>query len=266
MEPRTSADWADYFAANTRRWDDFDWSLPAGVTRQELRPILPSIQAWQLGETSDGRHLRAAARRYAATCGDVDFPRAVEGFIREEQTHGEALGRFLDAIGVPRVRRYWGDSVFRGFRYALSGIELRTTIVVLIETSALLFYAALRRATPSPLLQAICAQMLRDEGPHLQFQCERLAMIHAQRRPSLLRITYFGQRVLYFAVVSAVWLENRPMLRAGGFTFASFWSQAWRKMNYHWQQMRPTTKKVATPVRHASLRQEAPSRLSGWLR
>ena len=34
------------------------------MTATELDAIACSLQAWQLGETSDGRHLRAAAARY----------------------------------------------------------------------------------------------------------------------------------------------------------------------------------------------------------
>ena len=73
------------------------------MTPAELDAIARSLQAWQLGETSDGNHLRAVAARYAARVGDPDYPSAVELFIREEQRHGELLGRFLDRAGVGRV-------------------------------------------------------------------------------------------------------------------------------------------------------------------
>jgi hypothetical protein len=271
MRIMTSREWVDLFTANRAVWARFSFDEDPGVTLAEIRPILKSIQAWQLGETSGGRHLRNAARRYAAATGDVDFIAAAEGFIVEEQTHGEALGIFLDKIGAPRIRKYWGDSVFRLFRYALPNIETWTTIVIQIETMALIFYSALRRATPSPLLERICTQMLRDEIPHLHFQFERLGMIHAGRRPILLRATYAAQRLLFLCVVLAVWFENRRMLRAGGFTFADYWRQSWRKMSYYWYKMHRVTEFVARDEEFAKsrstvrLNREATSRIEGWL-
>src|SRR5688572_9507202 len=146
MRHRTSAEWVAYFEENERLWSRLEFPRDAGVSREQIASILPSIQAWQLGETSDGRHLRLAAARHAYATGDPAFADAVEYFIREEQRHGEALGQFLDRIGAPRIRSNWGDSAFRAFRYARPSMELCTTVLIMVETMALVFYAALRRA------------------------------------------------------------------------------------------------------------------------
>src|SRR5262245_8205438 len=57
----TSAEWVDYFRANAERARSIPWGRGAGITPEEHSAIARSLQAWQLGETSDGRHLRAAA-------------------------------------------------------------------------------------------------------------------------------------------------------------------------------------------------------------
>src|SRR5581483_3217776 len=106
---------------------------------------------------------------------------AVEWFIREEQRHGELLGRFLDLAGAGRVRADWGDRLFRAVRYCLPNMEVWTTPVVMVETLALVYYNALRRATGSAVLRGICARILADEVPHLRFQCERLAAMFRGR-------------------------------------------------------------------------------------
>src|SRR5437870_3892829 len=100
---RTTAEWVGYFRTNAARWRPIPWQRGAEVTSAHLAAVARSLQAWQLGETSDGRHLRAAAARYADRVGDTDYTEAIDLFIREEQRHGELLGRFLDLSGVGRV-------------------------------------------------------------------------------------------------------------------------------------------------------------------
>jgi len=276
MRHRTSEEWVAYFAENERLWSRLEWPAEAGVTCDEIGPILRSIQAWQLGETSDGRHLRAAAARHAYATGDPAFADAVEHFIREEQRHGEALGQFLDRIGAPRIRKNWGDSAFRAFRYARPSMELWTTVVIMVETMALVFYGALRRATPSPLMRQICGQILRDEVPHLRFQFERLAAVQAARPTWKRRLVSAAQRLLFFGVVLAVWVDHRRLLKAGGHSFATYWSQSWRRMWWIRREMyaegpaRRGGAVAAPPIRRTPENAvdgalESPSRTRGWL-
>ena len=89
--------------------------------------------------------------------GDPDLPAVIDLFIREEQYHGELLGRFLDLSGPGRVRADWGDSLFRAARYSVTNMEVWTTPVVMVETLAVIYYNAVRRATDSPVLRVVCA-------------------------------------------------------------------------------------------------------------
>ncbi len=235
--PLTSSEWIAYFRANAASPRPLPWWRGAELTPEECAAIGRSLQAWQLGETSDGRHLRAAAARYAEDVGDRDYPAAVELFIREEQRHGDMLGRFLDLAGVGRVRSDWGDTLFRAARYCVRSMEVWTTAVVMVETLALLYYNAVRRATRSPLLQAICSQILSDEGPHLRFQCERLADIHAGRSRWLLWLTLFAQKLFFFLVLALVWLGHRKALRAGGYDWRRYHRAARDRMAAAWRRM-----------------------------
>jgi hypothetical protein len=209
------------------------------VTAEELAAIARSLQGWQLGETSDGRHLRAAAARYAARVGDRDCLAAIELFIREEQRHGETLGRFLDLSEAGRVRADWGDTLFRAARYCVTNMEVWTTVVVMVETLALVYYNAIRRATGSALLRAICAQILCDEVPHLRFQCERLATLFRRRSRFALWLTMLGQRLCFLVVLMLVWAGHRRALRAGGYTWQRFWRASWDRMNVSWRLTNP---------------------------
>lgn len=237
--PLTSAQWLVYFRANLVQQRALPWERGAQVTPLELAAIARSLQAWQRGETSDGRHLRAAAARYAEQVGDPDYLTAIEFFIREEQRHGELLGRFLDLAGPGRVYADWGDRLFRAARYCLTNMEVWTTPVVMVETLALVYYNAIRRSTGSALLQAICAQILADEIPHLRFQCERLAILFRGRSRLGFALTMLLHRLGFLGVVALVWIGHRQALRAGGYGWRRYWRAAWDRMNACWRRMDP---------------------------
>ncbi len=239
VRPRTAAEWVACFRANAARCRAIPWERGAGVTPADLAAIARSLQAWQLGETSDGRHLRAAAARYADQVGDPDYLPAVDLFIREEQRHGRLLGRFLDLAGAGRLTADWGDRLFRAARYCFTDMEVWTTPVVMVETLALVYYNAIRRATRSAVLSAICAQILADEVPHIRFQCERLALLLRRRPRFALRLTRLGQRACFLVIVALVWAGHRRALRAGGYSWRRYWRAAWDRMNAAWRLMDP---------------------------
>ncbi|MBY0458375.1 MAG: ferritin-like domain-containing protein, partial [Gemmataceae bacterium] len=127
----------------------------------------------------------------------------------------------------------------RCFRHFLPRMEVWATVVIMVEEHAMVYYAAVRRATGCPILRAVCRQILRDEVPHLRFQCERLAVLHRGRSPALRAVTVGCQRMLFAGVTLAVWVGHRRALRAGGHTFGTFWRSAWARMGRAWRRMDP---------------------------
>lgn len=238
---RSSEEWVAYFRANAGRLLDVPWEDGARLTPEERELVAASLPSWQLGESSDGARLLAAARRHAEATGDPAFVEAVALFIREEQRHGADLGRVLDLVGVPRKTWYWGDAVFRRLRHLLTRMELASSVLITVEVHAMLYYAAIRRATGSAVLRRVCEQILRDEVPHIRFQCERLAILH-RRRPRFLRaLGLAAHKFLFAGVTLAVWAGHRRALRAGGFTFRRFWREAWSRMGNAYRMMDPRT-------------------------
>jgi hypothetical protein len=235
----TSAEWIAYFRANANNLLDIPWDAGAGVTPEELAEIVDSLRAWQLGETSDGARLIRTAEKHAERIGDPGYVDLIKLFIAEEQRHGETLGLFLDAAGVPRAKKNLGDSLFRVFRHFLMQMEVWASVVVIIEVHAMLYYAAIRRATGSAVLRRICEQILRDEVPHIRFQCERLAIIRRKRPRTLRWFTSAAQRVLFVGITMTVWVGHRRALKAGGFTFRRFWRNARAHMGQAWRAMNP---------------------------
>ena len=239
--PRTrpSAEWRDHFLANADNLRAIAWDAGPKIAPGELAEIAESLCAWQLGESSDGAHLRAAARKHADAISEPEFLEAIEAFIKEEQRHGATLGRYLDMAGVARPQTEWTVSCFRWLRNCLGTMEMWTTPVLMAEVHALVYYNAIRRASGCPVLRKICEQLLVDEIPHIRFQCERLAQILRARPRLLYVLTMLLHRVMFTGITLVIWFGHRRALRAGGYRFGRFWKGAWTKMNHAWRMMDP---------------------------
>ncbi|WP_335004024.1 ferritin-like domain-containing protein [Nostoc sp.] len=235
----TSDKWYTYYKANAEFQLEIPWKRGAEITEDERNAIGDSLAAWQLGETSDGLHLLAAAKNYAQYIKDPRYVDVIELFIKEEQRHGGDLGRFLDLAQIPRLQHNWGDTLFRKIRYAIPTMEIWTTPVIMVETLALVYYKAIQNATNSAVLKQLCQQILRDEVKHIRFQYERLAIIQKNRPAWLRKLIYLIQQLLYYVPVILVWMAHHRALRAGGHSFKSYWRDAWVKMNFAWERMKP---------------------------
>jgi hypothetical protein len=218
---KTSNYWIGHFKANAQQLR-VNWEQWPGVTPQEIQVILPSLQAWQLGETSEGKHLLAAATLYANKVDDPGYIEAVKFFIKEEQKHGNNLGRYIDAIGKKRIRHNWGDSLFRQIRYFNTNMEIWTLAVIVVESTAQIFYQALKDATNCTLLKEICTDILIDEAYHITFQTERLAIIYSGKNTFSRAWRKTAYKYFFYGTSCVVWFAHSKLFKAGGNTFSGY--------------------------------------------
>lgn len=221
---RTSKQWFDYFNHNLTI-ERINWQQYPTVTEQELTPILQSLQAWQLGETSDGSNLLRAGNIYADRIGDKFYVKALQLFIKEEQKHGENLGKYLDLIGEPRIKKNIGDSMFRKVRHLNTSMESWTLAVITVESAAQIFYQSLKDATKCALLKEICTDILIDEAPHVQFQHERLLRIYKSKSAFSMKCSYHFYRLFFFSTTLVIWLSHRKLFIAGNNNFKKYWQK-----------------------------------------
>jgi len=235
--PASSAHWLAFFRINASTPDRIPWTDHPTLTPEERTAVVDSILEFQLGESSEGHHLQSAADRYALTSGDPAYAAAMRLFIREEQRHAGYLGRLLAAERVTLEQRTWADSVFRRLRH-LGGLETAICVLLTAEIIAQVYYGALRRATRSRVLRAICRRVLADEAAHVRFQAERLAIL---RRPALRRVGLCMalQRVLFSAALVVVWVNHGSALRRGQLSPAAFWREGWRAFDRAAKRMDP---------------------------
>ena len=226
----TSGEWKRHFRDNLEK-RRVDWQQVACLDASRDRKTIRSLQAWQRGETSDGSHLFRAAEKYARRIDDPAYLEAISLFIKEEQKHGENLGRYLDAIGVSRLDFDFGDWLFRRVRYFNTSIELWTVSVIIVETFAQIYYASLAKASGCPLLGDICKDILTDEAHHIRFQSERLhTLLRSRSRPARW-LSIFSCRFLLLTVTISIWIAHAHVFKRAGLGFHGFRRRAKRRIS-----------------------------------
>lgn len=223
--PSPIEDWFDHFRSNRDILDRFPVGKGRELTEAERTRIWDSIREFQLGESSEGRNLSAFARSYAERNKEPLYYECIKRFIREEQRHSRVLGLYMESEGIPELKQCFVDSVFRGLRRYL-GLEVSIRVLFVAEIISMAYYRALRSATGSRTLKAICSELLRDEKAHLQFHGERLALLRKGRTPLWNRVFQFLQAILVAGTCFAVWNNHRKVLKSRQ-SFLRFWRSVW---------------------------------------
>jgi hypothetical protein len=214
--------WRQHFLDNNSALMQIPWHLGVCFTPAERDALAESIQEFQLGESSEGKHLMRQAKCYAEAHGDVAYPYTLGLFIAEEHRHARDLGRVLDLAGIPRASHSWPDTVFRWLRHR-AGLELSVAVLVTAEIIAKVYYAALREASASPVLQRLCDQISRDEVSHVEFQTQRLAILRRSRSSLTLACFRITHRCFFAVTCFVVWHKHSRAMRQGGFNARRFW-------------------------------------------
>ena len=231
VEAENSAWWCAHFRRNVDRQRSIPWEDVASLLDEQRRVLMPSLQDFQLGESSEGRHGQARAATYATRVGDPYYAEAVRLFFAEENRHAAYLARYLGSHGVESIGRSWTDFLFRRVR-RLMGLELLLTVLLTAELIGEVYYRAVRAATGCPALRAICAQILRDERMHVRFHVERFRFLRRGRRRLRTALQDAVWRCFFAATCRAVWLKHGRALRLGGYGFRRFRDEAvrgWRR-------------------------------------
>ena len=216
-----SVSWLNYYRHNRESLMPIPWECGAELNEAELAAVASSIQEFQLGESSEGKHLVGRAEEFAREQGLAAYAEAVKLFVAEEIRHARDLGRVLDLAAVPRLRKAWADSVFRRLRH-LANLEMSIRVLITAEIIAKVYYVALHEATGSTVLRTLCKQIMRDEREHVRFQCDYLAILQRGRRAGSRRAVEWGQRFLYAGACWVVWKNHRKALRRGGLNLRSY--------------------------------------------
>jgi hypothetical protein len=225
----TTKEWSEYFTHNSETLLDIPWHAGVEFTPEERRDLAVSLQEFQLGESSEGKHLIREGKRYAIQSGDSEYPRALGLFIAEEHRHARDLGRVIDLAGIPRIGHAWPDTAFRWLRHR-AGLEVSISILLTAEIIAKVYYAALKDASTSIVLQRLCEQILRDEKKHVEFQSHRLALLRRDRSALSIRLGRSLHHVLFKGTCIVVWMSHGRVFKRGGYSLSRFFSESNREL------------------------------------
>jgi len=223
--------WYEHFREHREKPDDLPWQDSYRLNAGERRAVARSIQQFQLGEWARGRGFVRRAKAHPAFAGDRWFVPALELFIAEEQLHSGILGRFLDREQIPRLKNDWVDGIFRRLR-KLAGLEACATVLVTAEVLAIPFYQALRDATGSRLLRAICVRILCDEAAHLNYQALTIGSIRRRLSARARAFRELCHSALFRATALLLWKQHGRVFRGAGWDFDRYWSEAGRAFGY----------------------------------
>jgi hypothetical protein len=218
--------WLAFFRSRRDRVIDLPWAEETPPDRRECALIARSIATFQLGESSDGAHLIAAAREFGRTRSLPAIDEVTEIFIREEQGHAALLAAFMKANEIPVRRSDWSDRVFRRLRH-FGGFELAVSVLIVAELIALTYYRALAAATQSVVLRHICETIVADELSHVAYESTLLRRLREPRGWLAERAARGLHALLYAGAVVVVFAGHRPVLRAAGYGPSRFWRACW---------------------------------------
>ncbi|HEX4924104.1 MAG TPA: hypothetical protein VFV50_08460 [Bdellovibrionales bacterium] len=217
----TNSEWLKYFEQNAKE------ILPVNhdeyrLTDEEWSRIEKSIQAFEIGEASEGKCLKQKAAEYALKAGEPLYPEIMKYFIREENRHSAYLSKFMHLHGIAKKKSNWTDGVFRFLRN-LFNLEVSIRVLVAAELIAIFYYRALGEATGSSLLKTICARMLAEEREHVKFQMLTIHKINLPKHPIAAALSDMLHGLLVCATIGVVWHEHKAVL-ARAYSFGSFYS------------------------------------------
>ncbi|NND78145.1 MAG: ferritin-like domain-containing protein [Flavobacteriales bacterium] len=216
--------WRSYFENNQDHLSDLDVSDNNGLKKEELKTIFNSIQQFQKGENSEGKNLY----NFAKSWGNQDYFETIKLFIKEEQNHALALGTFMKANEIPKIKHHWVDVVFRGLR-KIGGLENSINVLLTAEVIAAIYYRALREATENRMLRKICDQILLDEEMHINFQSRTLGFFYMGKSVFSRSRSVAFKRILMVGTLLVVWVYHGKVYRKGGYSLAKYVKETWRE-------------------------------------
>ena len=214
--------WIAHFHRNRENRSEPHWQAPVTLARDVIRPLVHSLEQFQLGDGGGPAQLIAwnADKLRHASAGTREL---VDLWFAEEREHARLLGQAVARFGGQPISRHWSFTAFCQTRRWL-GVRFELTVLLLTEIVSTAYYRLLRRHGQDPALTAMCSLILRDEAGHIAFHRDRLA--HSDcGRARFGRFWAFGFRTLGFAAATMLWVNHAAGLRAVGATRSEFYRE-----------------------------------------
>lgn len=211
-------EWLNYFERNKRDRLQIPWHWGVHVADDLQRPLIHSLQRFQVGESGEGRHLK----KHAAATGDPDYAGAIDLFIKEEQQHACMMAAILRQLRAPLLESHWTDGCFRLLRH-LMGLKEEVLVLLLPEMIAKRYFRALHDGAQDPVLRAVFAQICHDEEGHVAFHIDMLQKAFAQWSWWKLAAIRLVWRIMFRGSCLVVMWDHRAILKGVRISQSLFW-------------------------------------------
>jgi hypothetical protein len=208
--------WLAHFRSQAAHPRQVPATLPDTLSGRERRLIADSIATFQLGESSEGTHLRRAVRQHRPVQEGTDLVEIFDLFIAEEQRHARLLGEFMQDHDIALRGHAATDQLFRRLR-RLGGLEARLRILLTAEIIGIVFYRALEVVTDCRRLQILCRTLAADELVHVAFESQLILAMKSGRSAFSKLLLGAGEQALLGAAALCVWVTHRRVLKCAGY-------------------------------------------------
>ena len=212
--------WLTHFRRNRENRPEPDWDAPITLPPDVVRPLVRSLEQFELGDGGGPDQLIAWDAERFQTSGE-GTRELVDLWFREEGEHSRLLGALVTRFGGQPIRGHWSFSVFCGVRRWL-GVRFELTALLLTEIVSTVYYRLMLRHGDDEALKAVCRLILRDEGGHVAFHRDRLALAGRGKYGWAWEAPF---RALGLAAAIMLWVNHAPGLRALGASRAEFYEE-----------------------------------------
>jgi hypothetical protein len=221
--------WILHFRRNRSNRPEPDWHAPITLAADVVRPLVRSLEQFQLGDGGGPACLIAwnAERFRSSTDG---MGRLVDLWFAEEREHSRLLGGAVARFGGKPITGHWSFTAFCWSRRWL-GVRFELTVLLLTELVSTVYYRLMRRHGNDPALRSMCRLIIRDEVGHVAFHSDRLAGSGLTRPSRYGKLWAISFRALGLAAASMLWINHAPALRALGATRAEFYREVWVELS-----------------------------------
>ncbi len=221
-----SLQWLHYFEQNRLNRAEPPWHIASPLESQQRAGLARSLSHFQLGESGEGRFLLEQARRQAAD--DPAYPETLALFIEEEKEHARLLEQLVRRFGGVLTEKHWTHSLFRLMRRAL-GLNFEIQVLVIAELVGTAYYRLLALRTRDPVLESVCALVLRDEAKHIAFHVDWLRAVQSRWLPAESAAWSLQFQLLFTAAANVAWIDHRAALHVSGANKREFFREARRE-------------------------------------
>jgi hypothetical protein len=233
---RVVSRWLAHFRRNREHRPEPDWQAPVTLAAGAVRPLVRSLEQFQLGDGGGPACLIAWNAEEVGS--SSDGARAlVDQWFTEEREHARLLGAAVARFGGRCIRGHWSFTAFCLVRKWL-GVRFELTVLLLTEIVSTVYYRLLWRHGDDPALRSMCRLILRDEAGHVAFHRDRLA---SRAGAEGLRYGWWWEvrfRALGLMAASMLWVNHAPALRALGARGAEFYREVWRELSRFVRRLR----------------------------